>query len=947
MAIKIDQYQSQTQTPSATVSNGSYRAPNLGRTAEAVTEVSAQLSQLAQRSAARRDEMDLLDYERNLGQIDTDLLIGNDETPGALYQTGRNAEEIAPRTMKAWDERTTPLMPKLRTEEGRARARQMLQTRRQDSEVRVTKHQFDQGLIADKETTGAALTAYKNEAVANADDPSMVDASIARAAGARAGYGRRIGESDEATAVAIAAQQSDMLRDVIAVQVARNPMSALETFKRNADRLIGDDRIRTEVALQPFILDTNSRAIGDSLYDGQEPSVGVGASSVYNAIALVESGGKHFDDAGQVIRGPMTATGERAVGKFQIMPATGPEAAKLAGEKWDPKRFEQDEDYNARLGRAYIDNQIKSFGGNMAAVAAAYNMGPAAARGWMAGAPYQTASGKTWSPKGPMDYSAMPTETRNYVRKVLDKMGGQPEGTLSAIPDTSLGVAEREVAATKRADTIADPREREAAINRIQFRAAQDRKLIQERERAAQVNKAEMTAAYNNVVAKLADGVDVPVIERPTLAQLSLTYGAGEGGRKYGEMQTYAAVAPAVSQLKTATLEEAPAIMNRFRPNPKSDNYAFEARLFEGLQASWLNVQKQRNADPAAFLLTNSPAVAQQYAGVAQALETYQSTEDPTQQQQAAANLAQKGQAYTEFMMAEQERLGVPFSQRKLLPVTAAKKVMEDFDGMVQQGKVAEATNLVRATVAAYGDGAAVAIQQLGEGAGPVARFALEGIDTRTIESYVAAKKEGDKVLKDSMGNDAWNATQDRVRQQLAALDATGTSEYGAYFDGAMAVAAAKVKMGLSPEDAADQATSELINSRYVFGGQNGQITYRVPRGTPQGQPIDAQAVVRSADMTLNSLKPEQISTTAAIPAGVQADEFKRYHLSRIQRTGQWRTLGDESGLQLLYQDDSGRLVPVRKADGSLYKQTWADLTARKTTPVDDAAYRATIRGTR
>lgn len=159
-----------------------------------------------------------------------------------------------------------------------------------------------------------------------------------------------------------------------------------------------------------------------------------------------------------------------------------------------------------------------------------------------------------------MDLSAMPTETREYIGKVTKRMGGSaPRGNMHP-PSTSELVAEREVAAIRRADTIADPRLRADAINRVQFLAANDRKLIQERERAAEVNKAEFKNNYNNVIAKLGDGVDVPVVERPTQEQLVAMYGA-EGDRMYREMNTYATAAPAISQLKTATVQEAGAIL--------------------------------------------------------------------------------------------------------------------------------------------------------------------------------------------------------------------------------------------------------------------------------------------------------------------------------------------------------------------------------------------------
>ena len=79
-----------------------------------------------------------------------------------------------------------------------------------------------------------------------------------------------------------------------------------------------------------------------------------------NLVHSTESGGQHWQDNGQ----PMTSP-DGAIGKWQVMPDTGPEAAKLAGLPWDKKLFNQAktgdlaqdnkaEQYNEALGKAYL-----------------------------------------------------------------------------------------------------------------------------------------------------------------------------------------------------------------------------------------------------------------------------------------------------------------------------------------------------------------------------------------------------------------------------------------------------------------------------------------------------------------------------------------------------------------------------------------------------------------
>ncbi len=953
MAIRIDPYTEQVRTPSGAVAGpGRISTADVSSPYQELARAGNMATDFALREQARRDEMDLMRFERQLGDIDTQLMFGDADNPGALRTQGVAAQDITKNTISEFDKQTNGLMPKFRTAQAREQAEKMLAVRKQDAEKRLTVHEIDQRKIADDQMTTAALSGYHTEAIANAESPEMVDAAIARATGARVAYGRRLGEHPDFTAEAVRKLESNTVKDVLSTQLTRDPSLALETFKKNAERLTGEDRMQVERAMQPYVLDVQSKALGDSLYAGATPTVAVGSATLYDAIALTESGWRQFNGAGQVIEGPQTASGARAVGKFQIMPATGPEAARLAGEEWSEERLRNDPAYNDRLGRAYLDAQVKRFKGNIPVVAAAYNMGPVAAEKWAAGVPYQTASGKTWTPKAPMDLSAMPAETRNYIAKVTERMGGMPGAAVSA--GTGMdAIASREVESIRRADQIADPRLRDQAINRIQFLAANDRKLEQERMRQQELAKTEFINNYQNVVAKLSSGVDVPVQERPTQEQLRVAYGPSEGDRKFQEMQTVSRIAPSISQLNTATVAEAGPIISRFAPDPKSDNFAFEKRIYDGLLEQWQGIQKARNADPAAFLLQNSKAVAGKYASVTDAQNALLEANTPEERSIAAQNLIQRGQSYTSFMMAEQDRLGVPVQDRKLLPVESVKRITGQFDALVAEGKITDAANMIRTTVGAFGDGAAVAIDQLGKTAGPTLRFTLEGIDPRTVETFVFANGQSEQDLKASVGNDAWRDMTDEVRRQLAPLDSTGTSEYPVYMDAAMKIAAVKIKSGMTPKQASQQAASELINSRYLFAGRSdGAVTYRVPLATPQGNRIDAPSVVRGADYTLDRLTPDQVTLGEAAPTGVTADLYKQYRVERIKKTGQWRTLGDESGLELTYQDDAGRLVPVRGPSGQVIRKTWQELAGaipksslRASTEV--RAGQATLRGTR
>lgn len=97
---------------------------------------------------------------------------------------------------------------------------------------------------------------------------------------------------------------------------------------------------------------------------------GSDANRAFNILINAESGGKQFSDNGQTL-----TSAKGAIGIAQVLPSTGPEAAKLAGLAWDEKRFKNDAEYNKALGYAYFNQQIKDFGGNIDQAYAAYNAG--------------------------------------------------------------------------------------------------------------------------------------------------------------------------------------------------------------------------------------------------------------------------------------------------------------------------------------------------------------------------------------------------------------------------------------------------------------------------------------------------------------------------------------------------------------------------------------------
>jgi len=151
-------------------------------------------------------------------------------------------------------------------------------------------------------------------------------------------------------------------------------------------------------------------------------------------IPMVESGDQHFDKTGKVVVSPAGA-----VGRWQVMPATGPEAAKAAGVPWSEERMRKDPKYNETLGKAYFRKMLTAADGDVEKAWAAYNAGPGALRKAEKAEEEHIAArekdpsieAKTW-----LDF--MPAETQGYVKKnkaAFDRGVTAPEPTLEEVRD--------------------------------------------------------------------------------------------------------------------------------------------------------------------------------------------------------------------------------------------------------------------------------------------------------------------------------------------------------------------------------------------------------------------------------------------------------------------------------------------------------------------------------
>jgi soluble lytic murein transglycosylase-like protein len=151
---------------------------------------------------------------------------------------------------------------------------------------------------------------------------------------------------------------------------------------------------------------------------GVTTTVRGGTGDIYNAMVQVESRGQQFDKNGRPLTSP-----KGAVGIAQVMEATGPEAAKLAGVEWDRDKWLNDRDYNLKIGRAYYEMLLRRYDGDGLKAAAAYNGGmrrvDAAVR----------QDNLNWAKS-----SILPAETRNYVVEVTKRVNASQSTEVNENP---------------------------------------------------------------------------------------------------------------------------------------------------------------------------------------------------------------------------------------------------------------------------------------------------------------------------------------------------------------------------------------------------------------------------------------------------------------------------------------------------------------------------------
>lgn len=455
---------------------------------------------------------------------------------------------------------------------------------------------------------------------------------------------------------------------------------------------------------------------------------------VVAAIVKRESGGRMHDGAGNILRGPAITTRDgktiHAYGKYQMLEDTARSTAAQLGVPWnrelfmrsrtgDPRLDAEAAQYHDLLGQAYIERQSAEFGGDPMLIAAAHNMGPAATKGWAAGRPYQTQSGKWWHPKGPKDMAALPEETRKYIQGLgtVDESPAVP----GVDPRSEEGLAFR----------LLDPQQLLAVRS-----AAESTLAAQQRERDAQLamERDLFTQRVQDLETAAKHGEPITL---PTDGELTTFFGPAKASLTKQRLLDYQQMAGALKALPGASNAELKAMAAM--PNPEGavdrENRQFvRDTLAERAQATLAT----RKADPGQAALDSSPTVRAAYADWQEAAGAfYAAGNQTTSEQFAAVNAAQK--AYVDASFSQQRQWGI---LEPKLPADVVTQIADGFRVQVAQNPAMAAARFAAlpAQLGSYD-----ALQQVGTKTGPLGWFAMEQVPPqvlRTLQQASAMKPE-------------------------------------------------------------------------------------------------------------------------------------------------------------------------------------------------------------
>lgn len=581
---------------------------------------------------------------------------------------------------------------------------------------------------------------------------------------------------------------------------------------------------------------------------------------LFSAVVGQESGGRHFGPDGK----PLTSSAG-AVGVAQVMPDTAPEAARLAGMPWDEERYKNDASYNHALGKAYLNQQLKKYGGNPVLALAAYNAGPGKVDDWIR----QIGDPRKGEVSDEAFANSIPYgETQNYIASVMSN-AAKVSVTKNVIDSPEFGMLD----AQQKARVV------EQTYNVIDTAASAQRFNQQQR--------------MQDDVSRVDAGqvVESPVTPSEYMAAMPLNSTPAQradAAQKYEQYRQVLALQPAYQTIISSPADVGVNTVNALRPATGDADFEFKQKRYSMAAQKLQQTLVAREKDPGGWMIQNDPQVQSVY----QAYE-----QDPSQ-----------GAQLVHQIEMQKQRLGI--KSKDVLPESLV-------DGLLQQINTNQEQDVsaIQNIGQQFGQYAPQVMQQVQKNSGPVLQVVMATSNPRAANALWQNRDVKTSELKDAI-NTASSGAADSADNEWASQskDFAGTMVvqpggipiWNNFNDQGRRLTYLNMQKGISASDAAAQAYQDVLGSQYQTSG-----TWRLPVASN----VDIKDVKDGVNRYMETMKAEDITPLLGDPR-LSADTNRKQSLDRIKDNGEWVTNADETGLMLtlnglVVSDSAGNPVQV------------------------------------
>lgn len=418
-----------------------------------------------------------------------------------------------------------------------------------------------------------------------------------------------------------------------------------------------------------------------------------------------------------------------------------------------------------------------------------------------------------------------------------------------------------------------------------------------ERDRVKTEVKQSMNDQLRDINAAAALGLPVAI---PSEQVLKGIYGEHEGGQRYKIAAQAKELSPRVAQMRQMSETELRAMVADAKPKSQ-EGAADQAQVANFLDQRADEILREREKDPAGYLVANSPASRESWTA-------FQNAKTDPERDVAAAK-------YLKSVRADRERLGI--TKADVLPDSYADQVAS----ALSNPKSAEglATDIER-EAARWGSSWPQVYEQLAPKLSDTAAVVGSGIPRQTAVNLAAVANLKDTELKGLLPpGKKWSDLENQVAEQFEdfqrSLPIDATRMNNSFRDAATRLAARYANSGADMNDAVARAYRELVESQYQLVEFNGQ---------PIRAPLELHrdVVTSGAVAALQGYRAK--AEDLLVPAGsfLSDEEYAEDFTEHVRENGVWITNPSGTGLRL-YVDGA----PVLSA-GKAYEVSWDSLHA-------------------